>query len=106
MKDNLKGLHAITDEKERWKLLSKELSQKQELAHRLLREYDEKTENLKVIGDEISNLRREYKLAQNENKMLKRRMEHEEKLEIHKLVTKEMAVMGGEELRIKLVKIA
>lgn len=72
----------------------------------MLREYDEKTENLRLVGDEIANLRRESKLAENENKMLKRRLEHEEKLEIHKMVTKEIAVMGGEELRIKLVKIA
>lgn len=106
MKENLEGLKLITDEKERWKLLSKQVSQNQELIHRLMREYDEKTENLKIVGNEITDLRREMKLAKNENTMLRRRLEHEEKLEVHKMITKEIAVMSGEELRIKLVKIA
>ena len=106
MKENLEGLKAITDEKERWRLLSKELSQKQELVHRLTREYDEKTENLKVVGEEIVEMRRELKLSKNENSMLRRRLEHEEKLEVHKMITKEIAVMSSEQLRIKLVKIA
>lgn len=106
LKENLEGLKLITDEKTRWQLLSKELSQKQELIHRLLREYDEKTENLSVVGDEIVELRREMKLTQNENSMLRRRLEHEEKLEIHKVVSKEIQGMGGQELRVKLVKIA
>jgi hypothetical protein len=76
-------------------LLSKELSQKQELIHRLLREYDEKTENLNIVGDEIVELRRELKLTQNESLMLRRRLEHEEKLEVHKVISKEIQGMGG-----------
>jgi hypothetical protein len=106
LKDNLKGIQMVADEKERWHLLSKELSQKQEMVHRLMKEYDEKTDNLKILGTEITELRRELKLEMSENSMLKKRLAHEEKLEIHKMVTKEMATMSPEELRSKLVKIS
>jgi uncharacterized protein involved in exopolysaccharide biosynthesis len=53
LKDNLKGIKMVADEKQRWHLLSQELSQKQELIHRLKKEYDEKTENLKILGNEM-----------------------------------------------------
>ena len=106
LKDNLKGIKMVADEKERWHLLSKELSQKQELVHRLKKEFDEKSENLKILGNEIVELRRELKLELSENGLLKKRLAHEEKLEIHKLVTKEIAAMNPEELRVRLVKIS
>lgn len=106
LKDNLKGIRMVADERERWHLLSKELSQKQELVHRLKKEYDEKTENLKILGNEMVELRKELKLEISENGMLKKRLSHEEKLEIHKMVTKEMMNMNPEELRVKLVKIS
>lgn len=106
LKDNLKGIQRISDEKERWHTLSKELSQKQELIHRLKKEFDEKTDNLKILGNEITELRRELKLEISENGMLKKRLSHEEKLEIHKMVSKEMMNMSPDELRVKLVKIS
>lgn len=106
LKDNLKGIRMVADEKERWHLLSKELSQKQELVHRLKKEYDEKTENLKLLGNEMVELRKELKLEISENGMLKKRLAHEEKLEIHKMVSKEMMNMNPDELRIKLVKVS
>jgi len=106
LRDNLKGIRLIADEKERWHMLSKELSQKQELVHRLKKEFDEKSENLRILGSEIVDLRRELKLELSENGLLKKRLAHEEKLEIHKLVSKEMAAMNPEELRVRLVKIS
>lgn len=36
------------NDKEKWDILSKELSQKQELIHRMLKELDDKTESLKI----------------------------------------------------------
>ena len=106
LKDNLKGIKMVADEKERWHILSKELSQKQELIHRLKKEYDEKSENLKIIGSEITELRRELKMELSENALLKKRLAQEEKLEIDKMVTKEMMAMSPEELRTKLVKVS
>ena len=35
-------------DKDKWDILSKELSQKQELIHRMMKEVDEKTESLKL----------------------------------------------------------
>ncbi len=35
-------------DKEKWDVLSKELLQKQELIHRMMKEVDEKTESLKL----------------------------------------------------------
>lgn len=105
LRDNLKGIKLITNEKDRWHVLSKELSQKQELIHRMLKEYDEKTENLKMIGDEIVELRKQLRLLLSENTLLKKRLNHEEKLELHNLVTQEIVTMNSEELRHKLVKV-
>ena len=46
---NLEALLAkASNEKERWEILSRELAQKQELIHRLIRESDDKTESLKI----------------------------------------------------------
>lgn len=41
-------LKGVSDDKKRWDILSKELAQKQELIHRLIRESDDKTESLKI----------------------------------------------------------
>ena len=47
---------------ERWELLSRELQQKQDLIHRLMKENDEKSDSLKLTGAEIIDLRRQIKL--------------------------------------------
>lgn len=41
------GLSGVPD-KEKWSILSKELQQKQEIIHRMMREVDEKSESLKM----------------------------------------------------------
>jgi hypothetical protein len=57
-RSNLPYMQSIADDKERWKVLSKELAQKQELIHRMVKEIDDKTESLKLTGAEIVDLRR------------------------------------------------
>lgn len=52
---------SMTD-KSKWDLLSKELAQKQEMIHRLMKEVDDKSESLKITGTEIVDLRRQIKL--------------------------------------------
>ena len=69
LRDNLKGIKLITNEKDRWHILSKELSQKQELIHRMLKEYDEKTDGLKMVGTEIIELRKQLRLLLSENQL-------------------------------------
>ncbi len=44
--------------KAQWNLLSKELAQKQEMIHRMIKEVDDKTQSLKLTGAEIIDLRR------------------------------------------------
>lgn len=41
-------LRGVNDDKKKWDILSKELAQKQELIHRVIRESDDKTESLKI----------------------------------------------------------
>jgi hypothetical protein len=102
---NLAANGTISD-KEKWAILSKELAQKQELIHRMMRETDDKTESLKITGAEIVDLRRQIKMLQSENAILRKRLAHEEQIEIASLVTKEIAKMNMEELRAKIVKVA
>ena len=43
-----RDVSTIKNEKEKWDVLSKELAQKQEIIHRMLKEIDDKTESLKL----------------------------------------------------------
>jgi len=74
----LQNINAIisskASDKEKWDILSKELAQKQELIHRLIRESDDKTESLKITGAEIVDLRRQIKMLQSENAILRKRL--------------------------------
>lgn len=93
-------------DKGKWDLLSRELSQKQEMIHRLMKEVDDKSESLKITGTEIVDLRRQIKLLQSENAILRKRLAHEESLEIQSVITREIAAMSMEELRHKIVQVA
>mmetsp|Transcript_34749 Transcript_34749/g.40638 ORF Transcript_34749/g.40638 Transcript_34749/m.40638 type:complete len:858 (-) Transcript_34749:61-2634(-) len=99
-------LKGVSDDKKRWDILSKELAQKQELIHRLIRESDDKTESLKITGAEIVDLRRQIKMLQSENAILRKKLAQEEQIEVASIVTKEIARMGVEELRNKIIKLA
>ncbi|EAR89988.1 C2 domain protein (macronuclear) [Tetrahymena thermophila SB210] len=91
---------------EKWSFLAKELSQKQEIIHRMIKEIDDKTESLKVTATEIVDLRRQIKLLQSENSILRKRLNHDEQLEVQSIVAKEIALMSTEELRQKILKLA
>jgi len=91
---------------ERWELLSRELQQKQDLIHRLMKENDEKTDALKLTGAEIIDLRRQIKLMQSENSVLRKRLHEEEEIDISAVVNKEVERMNNEELKLKIIKIA
>lgn len=91
---------------ERWELLSRELQQKQDLIHRLMKENDEKSDALKLTGAEIIDLRRQVKLLQSENSLLRKRLHEEEEIDVRAVVGKEVERMNNEELKIKIIKIA
>jgi hypothetical protein len=93
-------------DKEKWDILSKELSQKQELIHRMMKEVDDKSEALKLTGSEIIELRKQIKLLQSENTILRKRLGQEEQMQIESVVTQEIHKMSLPELKSKIIKLA
>ena len=59
--DHGQNLEDLKD-REKWSLLTRELAQKQEIVHRLMRENDDKTQSLKLATAEIVDLRRAMKM--------------------------------------------
>lgn len=57
---------------QKWQLLARELAQKQEIIHRMMRENDEKTMSLKLATSEVVDLRRTVKMMQSENSILRK----------------------------------
>jgi hypothetical protein len=58
--------------------LARELAQKQEIIHRLMKEVDDKGQSLRLTTAEIIDLRRTIKMMQSENAILRRKMMGEE----------------------------
>jgi len=94
------------EDREKWQLLSRELAQKQEIIHRMMREADDKGHSLKLTTAEVLDLRRTIKMLQAENAILRRRLGEEESMELAQLVAKEVSSMTNEELKAKVVRIA
>ena len=93
-------------EKEKWEVLSKELSQKQELIHRMMKEYEDKVSSLKVTGNEIIELRKQIKLLQSENEILRKRLGQEEQTQIECVPSNEIHKMPLPELKSKIISLA
>jgi hypothetical protein len=93
-------------DKEKWQLLSRELAQKQEIIHRMMKEMDDKTQSLKLTSAEIIDLRRTVKMLQSENAILRKKLGAEEQVELQVLVSKEIQHMDSTELRNKILKLA
>ena len=91
---------------QKWQLLARELAQKQEIIHRMMRENDEKNQSLKLATSEVVDLRRTLKMMQSENAILRKQMANEEASQLQNLVAKEIASMSNEELKLKVIKLA
>lgn len=63
---------------QKWQLLARELAQKQEIIHRMMRENDDKTQALKLATSEVVDLRRSIKMMQSENAILRKSTAGEE----------------------------
>jgi hypothetical protein len=87
-------------------VISKELIQKQELLQRMMKDVDDKTESLKLSGAEIVELRKQIKLLQSENTILRKSLGQEEQMQVEALVTQEIHTMSLPELKSKIVKLA
>jgi hypothetical protein len=86
-------------DREKWQLLSRELAQKQEIIHRMMKELDDKTQSLKLTSAEIIDLRRTVKMLQSENAILRKKLGEEEQVELQILVSQEIQNMDSTELR-------
>jgi len=71
-----------------------------------MKEVDDKSESLKLTGSEILELRKQIKLLQNENSILRKRLGHEEQMQVESLVTQEIHKMSLPELKSKIIKLA
>lgn len=91
---------------QKWQLLARELAQKQEIIHRMMRENDDKTTSLKLATSEVVDLRRTIKMMQSENAILRKQMAGEEASQLVTLVAKEIASMSNEDLKHKVIKLA
>ena len=91
---------------QKWQLLARELAQKQEIIHRMMRENDEKTQSLKLATSEVVDLRRTLKMMQSENAILRKNLASEEASQLQSLVSMEIAAMNPEELKAKVIKLS
>lgn len=71
-----------------------------------MRENDEKTQSLKLATSEVVDLRRQLKMMQSENTILRKNMAAEEASQLQNLVMKEISMMSQEELKGKVIKLA
>ena len=71
-----------------------------------MRENDEKNQSLKLATSEVVDLRRTIKMMQSENTILRKNMANEEVSQLQNLVSKEIASMSNEDLKVKVIKLA
>lgn len=79
---------------------------KQDLISRMLKEIDDKSETIKLNGQEIMDLRKEIKILKNENSMLKIKLGTENQIQIESSISKEIENMNSQELKNKILKMA
>ncbi len=100
------GTYDYFNEKDRWQFLSKELQQKQELIHRVVKDINDKSDDLKVKGTEILELRQSIKQLKLENFKLHQKQEAEESVEREVEITKDIIKMSASEVKNKILKLA
>ena len=84
------GTYDFFNERDRWQFLSKEVQQKQELIHRVQKDINDKSDELKNKGQEILQLRTSIKQLKLENYKLHQKVEAEESVERDVEITKDI----------------
>jgi hypothetical protein len=72
---------------------------------RVLKEIDDKNSEIKNRGDEISDLKKEMKIIQQENNNLKVSLGKEREYKINAIISKEIENMSEKEIKEKFSKI-
>ena len=105
LSDNLKTVLLISDEKDKWEIISKEISQKQDILAKLMSEFNNKGKILKTTVNQINELKKQLVLLEKENNRLKKKLDIEDGIELKNTLTVELKEMDENELRIKLIRV-
>ena len=95
----------IYDAKDKWQLLSKDLAQKTELIHRLMKRMDDIRRDLQEKGNEVLQLRSDIKNLKAENFNYDRRLQKELELEKTPQINEDIEEMIYGDLKNKLLKL-
>ena len=76
-----------------------------QIINRLLKQLDEKNEAVKVAASEVIDLRKQMKLMQSENNILRKQAIQGEE-QIRELVSRQISDLDNNQLRDKIIKLA
>ena len=96
----------IFDEKDRWQLLSKDLAQKQELIHRIMKDNTDRSLQLRETGKEVLELRKQLKLLKIENYNVAKKVETLKEIDDKLMITPDIKEMHHADVKNKLLKLA
>ncbi|CAI2385109.1 unnamed protein product [Moneuplotes crassus] len=96
----------IYDEKDRWQLLSKDVAQKQELIHRIMKDNNERSLKLRETGKEVLDLRKQLKLLKVENFNIAKKVETLKEIDSKSMITADIKDMHYADVKNKLLKLA
>jgi len=72
----------------------------------MLRDLDEKSDIIRLNGNEIVELRKEIRILKNENSILKDKIGLENKIQMDSTITQEIESMNPNDLKNKILKMA
>lgn len=106
IKKNMLMLEKLGNVGDTWRVLSREISQKNDMINRLAGEVRKQEDTLKETCREIEELRREVSLVDRQRELVERKLKAEEELSVKGLLDVEVEHLGEEELKIKLMRVA
>ena len=98
-----RGTIDFHNDKDRWQILSRELSQKQELIHQTLKKTRDQEQLIKEKGEEMLALRQGIRHLQTQHFALEEQLKNEELIESQKIVDPDIQPMQLNEIRKHLV---
>ena len=106
LKKNLVVLEKLGNVGDTWRVLSREISQKNDMINRMSCQVREKETVLKATCSEIRDLRREIALIDRQTQLVQRKLKSEEDLSVKGLLHVELEHLGEDELKLKLARVA
>jgi hypothetical protein len=106
IKKNMIMLEKLGNVGDTWRVLSREISQKNDMINRMSCEVREKEGILKETCKEICQLKDEIKLIERQQNLVERKLKCEEELTVKGLLHVELEHLNEDELKIKLMRVA